>query len=211
MRIQKVEAWPVSIPYATSFGVSRGGAPASEHVVVRIEAEGGQVGLGEAAPSPFYSYENQDTVLSLVRGPIASRLVGEDARALSLRMADVADAVLGHPFARAAVEVALYDLVARGLGLPFYQLLGGCMRQRIPVAMPLGIDTIGATAEKAASYVAQGFRTLKLKVGRDPLNDLDRLRVCTRCCWNRYFPPGGRKSRLHILRCARMFPQDGGL
>jgi L-Ala-D/L-Glu epimerase / N-acetyl-D-glutamate racemase len=177
MRIRKVEAWPISVPFATSFGVSRGAAPVSDHVLVRVDADDGSFGIGEASPNPLYSYETQETVLALVLGAAAPCLVGQDARALNRRMADLDAVVLGHPFAKSAVEVALFDLTARTLGVPLYQLLGGCVRDRIPVAMPIGIDTVAATVEKAAGYVRRGFRTIKLKVGRDPADDLERLRA----------------------------------
>ncbi len=177
MEIRKVEASPISIPFATSFGVSRGSAPSSEHVLVRIETGDGRFGIGEASPNPLYSYETQDTVLAVVRGSMGPCLIGQDPRLMTRRMADLDAAVLGHPFARAAVEVALHDLVARTLGLPLHLLLGGCMRDRIPAAMPLGIDTASATAERAAAYVGRGFRTIKLKVGRDSAADVERLRA----------------------------------
>jgi muconate cycloisomerase len=83
-----------------------------------------------------------------------------------------------NPFAKAGIELALFDLLGKHLETPLYQLLGGAVREfEIPLRFPIMPVAPAESADVARRMVAEGFRTLKLKVGHDPLAyDLERLR-----------------------------------
>jgi L-alanine-DL-glutamate epimerase-like enolase superfamily enzyme len=177
MRITDVQAFPVQIPFRRPFGVKRGSSPTSDHVLVRVVTDDGVAGWGEAAPNPLYSEERMETVLTMARGPIKQVIAGRDPLERELLLRDLDEALMGNSFAKAALDEALHDLVATQLGIPVAQLLGGIVRELIPLAMPLGIGDVATTVADAEAFVAAGFATLKLKVGRDPSADLERLRA----------------------------------
>jgi O-succinylbenzoate synthase len=147
-------------PFETSFG-----SVASRLIVlVEVEAEGG-VGWGEivAAERPLYSYETVETAGHVLReffvpavldGPLAS--LDELAARLS--------PFRGHPMARAGLELAFADLIAKVRGEPLASLLGG-VRDRVPVGVSLGIQRdIPALLERVDRYVGLGYRRIKLKI-----------------------------------------------
>lgn len=176
MRIRSIEAIPVRAPRAKPM-VAAGGPPllVSDFGIVRVLTEDGLEGLGEISMNGGRTGAIQcDDVNRL----IAPALVGADAR--DIRGAIVAmDRVLGgsEP-AKSGVEMALFDAVGKSLGVAVYQLLGGKVRDRAAVCWGLGFGPPEQSAEEAARYVADGFGTIKIKVGR-PGTDLDTGMIAT--------------------------------
>ena len=87
------------------------------------------------------------------------------------------DAVIkGYPYAKAAVELALFDVAARTLGVPVHMLLGGRVRDRIPVTHSIGLLDYAEAERECVRVVAEGIRTIKIKVGVDPGRDVEIVR-----------------------------------
>lgn len=168
-----VEPWDVEL--LEPFGIATGAQELASNVLCEVELESGARGLGEAAPFPAVNGETQADALSALRG-VADGLVGyewTDAGRLSSACREGLDAA---PSALAALEMALLDADCRERGVSLFQHFGG----RSPVlstdiTIPTGgSDRAAAAAERA---VAQGFTTLKVKVGGEPFDhDLERVR-----------------------------------
>src|SRR4051794_4064683 len=174
MRISRVEVFRVSIPFRVPFVVWRGDLPSKEHVFVRIETDNGLTGWGEASPFLFYSPETAKDVVSLIEDVLAGEIIGRDPRDVrsiyeSFGMLD------GHEFAKAAIETALWDLLGQAANLPIYRLLGGAVRETVPVTSVLHVDDPGAMAAEAKSLVARGFRSLKFKIGFGIERDIEMV------------------------------------
>lgn len=176
MRITRVEAYTVEIPYKKPFVISGGPSVVGDHVLTRVTTDEGIVGYGEGAPMVSYSDETQKDLLFAITDFLAQAVTGMDPfdlEAIHHRM----DAVLpGHHFAKAAIDLALYDVLGKKLGVPAYALLGGKTRDAIPMAWVVGMGTIDEMVADAVHHVQRyGFRTVKLKIGRDPRRDLDMV------------------------------------
>jgi muconate cycloisomerase len=85
-------------------------------------------------------------------------------------------AVKGYPYCKAAIDGALYDIVGKALNVPVYQLLGGCFRERVPIAHSLGLMEIEKAVEEARQVKAEGVKTIKLKGGVDEQRDVELVR-----------------------------------
>jgi L-alanine-DL-glutamate epimerase-like enolase superfamily enzyme len=83
--------------------------------------------------------------------------------------------VYGLHFAKAAVDIACYDIMGKQLGLPVYTLIGGRFHKTVPVTWVLGIDSVETNAEQAQAAVGKGYTTLKIKVGSDAEYDVKRI------------------------------------
>ena len=165
---------PASSTLATSYGRP---AESREHVLVTLESDEGQVGWGEASALPFFTGETPATIRDVLKAHFLPAVVGLDATEIGV-IHDILDATLpNHSSAKAALDMAAHDLSARTLGVPVSTLLGGRRRSNVPVTRPIGITPINDAVEKASTYVAAGHRTLKLKVGVDPREDIERLRA----------------------------------
>ncbi len=177
MKITKIEAIPVEIPYKKPFVINGGASHVGDHVLTRVHTDEGIIGYGEGAPMVTYSDETQKDILNGVLDYLAPTVTGMDPFDLE-EMYKRMDAVLpGHHFAKAAIDLACYDIMGKKTGLPAYRLLGGKVRDRIPLAWVVGIGSIDEMVTEAVSYVSKyGFKTVKLKIGREPRKDLDVVR-----------------------------------
>jgi muconate cycloisomerase len=165
------------------------------YVLVRIADEAGHVGLGEASVTAVWSGETQAGTIALVREVLAPLVVGADPFDSEWIFRKLERAAFGCSFARAALEMALLDLQGQILQVPLYKLLGGRDRPAqasepgVRLQFVLGSDrglrlkfVVGAVepaiaAERARGMVARGWRAIKVKVGRDPKGDVERLRA----------------------------------
>lgn len=179
MKITKLETFQVSVPSKGDYRMARGTHDSLRTLVVRIHTSEGIVGSGEAHQGVAgYSAETlgtMDAVVSQVYGPL---LVGRELAAPEQIAADLGIARRGNLFARCAVEMALFDALGRARGLPVVEMLGGPARTRLALSASIGIDDPGVMAKKAGAMVANGYRTVKVKVGTPDLAmDLDRIRA----------------------------------
>lgn len=145
-----------------------------ERVIVSILTEDGATGWGEASPLPFFTGETVASVHLQLEQFYLPRLIGRSPFALTAIMRDL-DALPENSSAKAAIDVALHDLQGKLLGRPVVDLLGGAVRDRVPVTMPIGIEPVAEAVRKAEAAVERGIGTLKLKIGRDTAADIERV------------------------------------
>jgi len=156
------------------FEISSGGTQARRIVLLTIEGEGVE-GWSEcvAGESPGYSYETTDTAWHILTRwllPSLMQLEGRDARAMV-----PAPWLRGHPMARAAVEMALWDLEAKRRNVSLRELLGG-VAASVPVGVSIGIQgSDSALIDRVDRYLAEGYRKIKVKI--KPGRDVDMLRT----------------------------------
>ncbi len=181
MRIVRIEATTVHVelvkPYVTADYPGEGIA-AKSCVLLRIFTDDGLVGLGETDPFPTFTYESPDTVMRMIRQHLGPAVLGMDPCNLAGLHAAM-DAALPHwLFAKAPIDIAAYDPWGQALGVPVYQLLGGKLRDRVPLIWPIGGDSPAANADEARIKVEEGYRTLHIKVGAlAPKVDIERVRA----------------------------------
>lgn len=180
MKITRIETVAVSVPVDRGVGHvtnTKGFRFESHLLMVIVHTDRDLVGIGEVTGSPDWSGETNLGAQALIDRHLAPRLMGEDPRRVRHCMDRLAR-TFANPFAKAGLEMALFDILGKSLGAPVYQLLGGAVRdERLPLrfaVMPVGPQE---SAEVSRRMVAEGYRTIKLKVGHDPLEyDIERLR-----------------------------------
>ncbi|HKW92014.1 MAG TPA: muconate/chloromuconate family cycloisomerase [Methylomirabilota bacterium] len=160
---------PVKRPHKMSFTTLE----TVNFVFVRLETSDGLVGWGEAAclGGPTWSEESAESVAATIERYIAPWLVGRDPTGVEALRIEMARRVQGNPFARAAVEMALWDLAGRSLGVPVHRLLGGRVRDRVPLSWSLAVADSSAEVAEARAKVALGHRIFKVKTAAGPLGD----------------------------------------
>jgi len=177
MKITRIEAFTADIPYKKPFIINGGPSSVGDHVLTRVHTDEGTIGYGEGAPMVSYSDETQKDILNGVLDYLAPCLVGMDPFDLEEIHHRMETVLPGHHFAKASIDLALYDAMGKKLNLPAYALLGGKVRDRIPMAWVVGLGTIDEMVEEAVAHVKRyGFQTVKLKIGREPRKDLDVVR-----------------------------------
>ncbi|MFC7202180.1 dipeptide epimerase [Haloferax namakaokahaiae] len=156
----------ISMPLADPFEIARGSMTEAENVVVRIEDEGGMIGVGAAAPSSHYG-ETAATVEAVLPDLLAVVESVGDPHALEEIERLMAERVRRNPAARTAVSIALHDLAAKRLGVPLYKLWGLDPERTPTSSFTIGLADLDTIREKAAAAVESGYSVLKIKLGTD--------------------------------------------
>jgi len=175
MRIVGVEIVPVKIPFEIKFDIASGPySRTADYVVVRVFTDENIIGIGEASPMPAFSFEDQGSVVNALRD-ISNAIIGEDPFRLERVVSRLESIAPGSPFARAAVDIALFDILGKKLNVPVYTLLGGLYRDEVSLAWPIGLKSPEEAAEEARIRVMKGFKAIKVKIGKDPEEDIRRV------------------------------------
>ncbi|MBI2194547.1 MAG: mandelate racemase/muconate lactonizing protein [Planctomycetes bacterium] len=179
MKITRVEALPVRVPLRKGMTTktAHGEHVDSPYVIVRVHTDEGLVGLGEATVSPRWSGETSRGCVAAIEEILGPALAGLDPTRLNSLRQRLDRSIRLNPFTRAAVEMALWDLAGKASGLPVCRLLGGPVRDSIPIKMVVGAFDVPRAARLAESFLQQGYRCLKVKVGLDPEEDFERVRA----------------------------------
>lgn len=176
MRLSAVQASVTSVPIRDGIDMPIGSFSSFDHVIVRIVTGDGLSGLGEATVIPEFMGETLDAVLGSIH-VLASRLEDADLEEPT-RIHALIDRVLpGSRSARAAIDEACHDIAGKRLGVPAWRLLGDRCRERVDCTWTIGLKSPEATVEDAAARHAQGFRTFKIKVGKNDAEDLLKVRL----------------------------------
>jgi L-alanine-DL-glutamate epimerase-like enolase superfamily enzyme len=179
MRIRRVSAYRVELPLHEGTYKWSGGKSVSvfDSTIVAVETDSGLIGHGEVCPlGPFYLPAYAAGARAGV-AEIGPHLLGQDPRELG-KLNRLMDAALqGHPYVKSAIDIACWDILGKAAGLPVCQLLGGRYGDDFILYRAISQEEPEAMARKVAGYRAEGYRRFQLKVGGDPLVDIDRIKA----------------------------------
>jgi L-alanine-DL-glutamate epimerase-like enolase superfamily enzyme len=179
VKITAIEPIAVSLPMKKPVQMAGETVTRADNVLVRIESDGGVVGWGEAASAPTMTGETVAGMMAAVE-LLTPGLLKRSADDFAGAAAAMDARLYGNSGAKAAVEIALHDLVGRATSRPVYALLGGRQRSRMPVLAVIGSLDTAADVREARECFAAGYRAFKIKVGLATASaDAERTRaVC---------------------------------
>jgi L-alanine-DL-glutamate epimerase-like enolase superfamily enzyme len=179
MKITRLKTVIVRIPLAKEYVFASHVAPAFQNVLVLLETDEGVRGIGEASFSgmgggvypetPESAKVNLDVYL-------APAVIGEDPFDIEGITGKLDAALPGNLVAKSGIDLALWDAMGKAVGKPAAKLLGGALVDKVRCTYTLSIDTPANMSKQAADRAAHGYTTVVVKVGRDPDNDVARVR-----------------------------------
>lgn len=161
MKITKVEAMHVTIPMTSPFRKAGRVQHDADNALVRIETDTGVVGWGEAASAPLLTGDTGARIAASI-AYLANLVIGRDPRSVSALHTRISGAMANNQSAVCAIDMALYDIAGRDLGVPAFQLIGGRARDTLPASLGLNADP--SDAEKAGEWRQRGVQAFKAKV-----------------------------------------------
>ena len=177
MRVNKVEIMRQSVPLTKPFKTALRTVTSAESVIVKVTADDGSIGWGEAPATVNITGDSLDGIHAIIRDSFRPILIGSDIASYERILQSIHQAAIGNPSAKAAIDMAVYDLAAQRCGVPLYQFLGG-YRDQLETDCTVSVNDPREMVEDASRYVAEGFTVLKVKVGKDePARDLERLKL----------------------------------
>ncbi|GBD00023.1 Muconate cycloisomerase 1 [bacterium HR17] len=180
LRIVRVETFVAQHPvrgFFRFFPQDTTGRSVRPSVLVKITTDDGSVGWGETVPIPLWSYETVQSVVTTIEQHLAPAIVGMDGtdiagihRVMNQRIA--ASFSTGQPFAKAAIDLALHDLVSKALQVPLPRLWGRTAQPTITLSWTVNAPTLEQAEQIVAEGKARGFRHFNIKVAPDPKFDI---------------------------------------
>jgi cis-L-3-hydroxyproline dehydratase len=182
MKITQILAYQVDLPLQEGHYNWSGGKSVSvfDSTVVRIETDAGLVGYGESCPLGSMYLPSYARGVRAGLAELAPHLIGADPTQLGVLNQLMDSRLKGHPYVKAAVDVACWDILGQATGQPVCTLLGGRYGGGITLYRAISRESPETMADKVAGYRAEGYTRFQLKVGDDPDVDIERIRVVSR-------------------------------
>jgi o-succinylbenzoate synthase len=176
MRIVNIKTGTISIPLITPFKTALRTVNSIGSMIVAVETDEGAIGYGEAHPTGPITGESLGSVRGAINEFILPRLKGKEIANLEDCLNSLDQALVKNTSAKAAVEMAIFDLFGKLYRIPLYRLLGG-YRQQIESDLTISVNSPDEMADDTVKAVDRGFRILKVKVGLDPQLDIERIKA----------------------------------
>ena len=172
MEIRKIEYRLIESQRKEPFVIATGSSNIARNVIVKVITDEG-TGLGNACPNSV-TRETHETIQMALK-IFSDELVGEDAedfKGMNLRMDEILER---NPSAKAGIDIALYDLMGKKNGKPVFEIFGK-NKDKMLTDMTIGIMGIKEAVDHAIHHKNQGFRVLKIKIGLDKDEDVERIK-----------------------------------
>ena len=174
MKIKNIKTWITDLGNTKPYTIAFKTVDEVKNAFVEITLVDGTTGIGAANPSEYVVGETLDQTMSALQEKNIAFLIGRDIREMHQLLYEVLIKFPGNPGARAALDIALHDAFTKHLGIPLVKFLG----QKIfsmPTSITIGIKNVEETLKEALEYEQRGFTILKVKLGMDLEEDIERI------------------------------------
>mgnify|MGYP002581140713 FL=1 len=179
MKITQVRLGRISTPLRVPFKTALRTVNSVEDVIVELHTDTGAVGYGEAPPTGVITGDTTGAILGAIQDHIAPALLGRDLDEFEDLTAAVQKALVHNTSAKAAVDMALWDLYGQKYQIPVHKLLGGA-RKQIVTDITISVNEPEEMARDAVNAIQRGYDCIKVKVGANPALDVARLSAVRR-------------------------------
>jgi L-Ala-D/L-Glu epimerase len=176
MKITQIKFGMLRVPLKTPFKTALRTVETVEDIVVQIHTDSGHVGYGEAPATAVITGDTHGSIVEAIDKFIAPRLIGQEIANLNRITQLIQTALEKNTSAKAAVEIAVYDLFGQLYGAPLYKMLGGG-DPVITTDITISVDYIDKMVADSIAAVDRGFESLKIKVGKDIGLDIERVKA----------------------------------
>lgn len=204
MKITAIRLGAISVPLRVPFKTALRTVKSVEDIILEVHTDTGAVGYGEAPPTGAVTGHTTGAIIGALKEHIIPNLLGRDVDDFEDVMQLIQSCVVGNSSAKAAADMALWDLYGQLYRVPVYKLLGGA-RNRIVTDITISVNAPEEMARDAVHAIERGYDCLKIKVGANPTLDVERLRavrqavgdeICLRIDANQAWQP---KQAVRIL------------
>jgi len=176
MKIKNIRLGMLNVPLKTPFKTAMRTVNEIEDVVVMVETDTGNTGYGSAPATAVITGDTHGSIIEAISKVMSPALIGRNISELNKLTNTIQSSIVRNFSAKAALEMAIYDLYGQLYGAPLYKLLGGGDNV-ITTDITISVDYIDKMVEDTLSAIDLGFETLKIKVGKDPALDIERIKA----------------------------------
>ncbi|PES31534.1 mandelate racemase/muconate lactonizing enzyme family protein [Bacillus cereus] len=175
MKITAIHLYAIRLPLRKPFVISYGSYSDMPSIIVKMETDEGIIGYGEGVADDHVTGESWESTFHTLKHTLTLALIGQNPINIE-KIHDMMDnTIYGVPTAKAAIDIACFDIMGKKLNQPVYQLIGGRYHEEFPVTHVLSIADPEEMAEEAASMIQKGYQSFKMKVGTNVKEDVKRI------------------------------------
>ena len=174
MKITYVRLGMISVPLRVPFKTALRTVNSVEDVVVEIHTDEGAIGYGEAPPTGVITGDTTGAIIGAIQDHIAKTIIGKDVDDFENLLMSVQNCILKNSSAKAAVDMALWDLYGQLYKIPVYKMMGAS-KKSIVTDITISVNDPETMAKDALDAIARGYDCLKVKVGKESEKDIARL------------------------------------
>ena len=183
MKITELRLGRISVPLRTPFKTALRTVSSVEDVIVEIHTDDGRIGYGEAPPTGPITGDTTLAIIGAIQDHIAKSIIGMDVDDFEDVLQKVQKSIVGNTSAKAAVDMALWDLYGQKYGIPVYKLMGGA-RKNIVTDITISVNDPETMVRDSLIALDRGYDCLKMKVGINPELDVARLKAVRQAVGN---------------------------
>lgn len=183
MKIIELRLGKISVPLRTPFKTALRTVNSVEDVIVEIHTDDGRIGYGEAPPTGAITGDTTLAIIGAIQDHIGKSIIGMDVDDFEDVMQKVQKSIVGNTSAKAAVDMAVWDLYGQKYGIPVYKLMGGA-RKNITTDITISVNDPETMVKDSLIALNRGYDCLKMKVGINPEMDVARLKAVRQAVGN---------------------------
>lgn len=176
MKIKDIKIGSISVPLKKPFKTALRTVESVNDVIVQVITDTGEIGYGEAPPTGVITGDTTGAIIGAIEDPIKKSILGMNIENFEELMIKLDKSVINNTSAKAAVDIALYDLYGKLYKAPVYKLLGG-YRKEIITDITISVNEPKEMALDSKEAIKLGYKTLKIKVGQDSIKDIQRMKA----------------------------------
>ncbi|MFZ7946166.1 mandelate racemase/muconate lactonizing enzyme family protein [Neobacillus sp. 19] len=177
MKITAIHLYAIHLPLKDPFVISYHTYQYMPAVMVKIETDEGIIGYGEAVPDEHVTGETWEGVFHILKNTIGPVMLGQNPMEIEKIHDLMNNTIYTAPAAKAAIDIACFDIIGKKLRQPVYQLIGGRYHDEFPITHVLSIADPEKMASEAALMVEKGYGSFKMKVGTNVKDDVERIKA----------------------------------
>jgi L-alanine-DL-glutamate epimerase-like enolase superfamily enzyme len=177
MKITAIHIYAIHLPLHVPFVISYHTYKYMPSIIVKIETDEGITGFGEAVADEHVTGESWEGTYQIIKNTLSPVVMGQNPMQIE-RIHDIMNnAIYSAPTAKAAIDIACFDIIGKKIQQPVYQLIGGRYHDEFPITHVLSILDPKEMADEAASQVEKGYQSFKMKVGTNVKQDVMRIQA----------------------------------
>lgn len=176
MKIKDILVGKISIPLKKPFKTALRTVDRAEEIVVKVLTDSGETGFGSAPPTAVITGDIEASIEGAVKYIIRPKLIGMDIDNVEEIMTVLHSSIIKNTSAKAAVDMAVYDLFGKKYNIPLYKLFGG-YNNKITTDITISVNSPEQMVKDSMEAVEAGFKILKTKVGTEAAVDIERIKA----------------------------------
>ncbi len=177
MKIKSIQLFAIHLPLKEPFIVSYKTYSYMPSIIVKVTTDEGIVGYGEGVPDEHVTGETWEGTYEIIKNTLGPVLIGQNPLEIERVHEVMNKAIYGAPTAKAAIDIACFDIMGKKMQQPVYQLIGGRYHQEFPITHVLSIADPEEMAAEAVQMIEKGYQSFKMKVGTQVSKDVERIQA----------------------------------